>query len=264
MFQRGLSPTMVRLVTAIFVLQLVSSALVILFVRGQMLDVVRVDRERQVTEVRDDLLAAYYDGGHAELAEFITSRRGSAADPAVFIALVGKGAPVLSNLLRVPTLADGPRPQRVVVRRGPDQPPSEGLALVGQLPDGERLVVGVVSLTERRIDVAFAATAELTIAVAVLMALLSALVIGFVISRRTHLIAETAAELAAGNFGARVPIEGTGDGFNHLRQQMNLMAERIGELVGQLSAVSGALAHDLRSPVTRLSAALDLTLARVD
>ena len=79
MFQRGLSPTMVRLVTAIFVLQLVSSALVILFVRGQMLDVVRVDRERQVTEVRDDLLAAYYDGGHAELAEFITSRRGSAA-----------------------------------------------------------------------------------------------------------------------------------------------------------------------------------------
>ncbi|OYU34108.1 MAG: histidine kinase [Novosphingobium sp. PASSN1] len=255
---------MVRLVTAIFVLQLVSSALVTLFVRGQMLDVVRVDRERQVTEVRDDLLAAYYDGGRAELAEFITSRRGSGADPAVFVALVGQGAPVLSNLLRVPTLADGPRPQRVVVRRGPDQPPSEGLALVGQLPDGERLVVGVVSLTERRIDVAFAATAELTIAVAVLMALVSALVIGLVISRRTHLIAETAAELASGNFGARVPIEGTGDGFNHLRQQMNLMAERIGELVGQLSAVSGALAHDLRSPVTRLSAAIDVALARVE
>lgn len=264
MLQRGLSPTMVRLVTAIFVLQLVSSALVILFVRGQMLDVVRVDRERQVTEVRDELLAAYYDGGRAELAAFITARRGSAADPAVFVALVGKGTPVLSNLVRVPALADGPRPQPVVVRRGPDQPPSEGLALVGQLPDGERLVVGVVSLTERRIDVAFAATAELTIAVAVLMALLSALVIGFVISRRTHLIAQTAAELAAGNFRARVPIEGTGDGFNHLRQQMNLMAERIGELVGQLSAVSGALAHDLRSPVTRLSAAIDLALARVD
>ena len=182
----------------------------------------------------------------------------------MFVALVGNGPPVLSNLVRVPAIPSAARPQPVVVRRGPDQPPSEGLALVGLLPDGERLVVGVVSLTERRIDIAFAATAELTIAVAVLMALLSAMVVGFVISRRTHLIAETAAELAAGNFGARVPIEGTGDGFNHLRQQMNLMAERIGELVGQLGAVSGALAHDLRSPVTRLSAAIDLALARVD
>jgi signal transduction histidine kinase len=255
---------MVRLVSAIFVLQLVSSALVILFLRGQMLDVVRLDRERQVIDVRDDLLAAYYDGGREELAEFITARRGSAADPAVFIALTGKGEPVFSNLVRVPAIPLAARPQPVVVRRGPDQAPSEGLALVGQLSDGERLIVGVVSLTERRIDAAFAATVELTIAVAVLMALLSAVVVGFVISRRTHLIAETAAELASGNFGARVPIEGTGDGFDHLRQQMNLMAERIGELVGQLGAVSGALAHDLRSPVARLSAAIDVALARVE
>lgn len=255
---------MVRLVTAIFVLQLLSSALAILFLRGQMLDVVRLDRERQVAELRDDLLAAYYDGGREELAGFITARRGSAADPAVFIALIGKGPPVLSNLVRAPALAPANRPQPVVVRRGPDQPPSEGLALVGQLPDGERLVVGEVSLTERRIDAAFASTVELTIAVAVLMALLSAVVVGFVISRRTHLIAETAAELASGNFGARVPIEGTGDGFDHLRLQMNLMAERIGELVGQLSAVSGALAHDLRSPVARLSAAIDVALTRAE
>jgi len=255
---------MLRLVSAIFVLQVLSSALAILFLRGQMLDVVRLDRERQVIDVRDDLLAAYYDGGRAELAEFIAARRGSAADPAVFIALTGKDAPVLSNLLRVPVIPPAARPQPVTVQRGVGQPPGEGLALVGQLPDGERLVVGVVSLSERRIDLAFATAAGLTIAVSVLMALLSAVVVGLVISRRTHLIAETAAELASGNFGARVPIEGTGDGFDHLRRQLNLMAERIGELVAQLGAVSGALAHDLRSPVARLSAAIDLALARVD
>ncbi|WP_292947459.1 hypothetical protein [Novosphingobium sp.] len=161
--------------------------------RGLSPTMVRLDRERQVAELRDDLLAPCYDGGREELAGFISARRGSAADPAVFIALIGKGPPVLSNLVRVPALAPANRPQPVVVRRGPDQPPSEGLALAGQLPGGERLVVGVVSLTERRIDAAFASTVELTIAVAVLMALLSAVVVGFVISRRTHLIAETAA-----------------------------------------------------------------------
>jgi len=49
-----------------------------------------------------------------------------------------------------------------------------------------------------------------------------------------------------------------------LRRQMNLMAERIGELVAQLGAVSGTLAHDLRSPVARLSAAIDIALAKVE
>jgi len=255
---------MLRLVTVVFVLQVLSSAVAILFLRGQMLEVVRLDRERQVTDVRDDLLAAYYDGGRGELADFITARRGSAADPSVFIALTGAGTPLLSNLERVPAIPPSARPQPVTVRRGADQPLSEGLALVGALPDGERLVVGVVSPVERRFDLAFATAAGLTIAVAVFMALLSAVVLGLVISRRTHQIAQTAAELASGNFGARVPVEGTGDGFDHLRQQMNLMAERIGELVAQVGSVSGALAHDLRSPVTRLSAAIDLALARVE
>lgn len=262
--RRGLSPTMLRLVTAVFVLQVLSSAVVIFFLRGQMLEVVRLDRERQVTDVRDDLLAAYYDGGREELADFITARRGSAADPSVFIALTGPGKPLLSNLVRVPALAPSPRPQPITVRRGQDRLESEGLALVGALPDGEQLVVGVTSPVERRFDFAFATAAGLTIAVAVLMALLSAVVLGLVISRRTHRIAQTAAELASGNFGARVPIEGTGDGFDHLRLQMNLMAERIGDLVAQLGSVSGTLAHDLRSPVTRLSAAIDVALARTD
>ncbi|KAJ8138731.1 hypothetical protein OY671_008056, partial [Metschnikowia pulcherrima] len=84
------------------------------------------------------------------------------------------------------------------------------------------------------------------------------------ISQRTHEIADTAAESASGNFGARSSTRDTGDGFDHSRSQMNSMAERIDESVSQLSAISGALAHDSRSPVTRLSAAIDTTSARVD
>jgi len=99
--------------------------------------------------------------------------------------------------------------------------------------------------------------------VAAALALASSLVLGAVLSRRTHEIADTAAQLGRGNFGARLDIEDSGDGFDHLRRQMNLMAERIDNLVSQLSSVSGALAHDLRSPVARLTAAIDTSLTRV-
>lgn len=259
-----LSTTMARLVMAIFALQLLSSALAIFFLRGQMVDVVRADRIRQVVDVRDDLLASYYDGGRAELADFIANRRGSASDPTVFVALTGPGEPVLSNLTHAPDLPPSPNPRPVVVHRGEGEGDIEGVALAGILPDGEKLVVGVMSATERRFDLAFATTIGLTIAVAVALALVSALLLGVVISRRTHEIADTAAQLAKGNFGARVPVEETGDGFDHLRLQMNLMAERIDSLVSQLGSVSGALAHDLRSPVARLAAAIDTALGKVD
>lgn len=265
MARRRISPTMVRLVLAIFVLQVLSSALAIVFLRGQMLDVVRADRERQVIDVRDDLLAAYYDGGRAALTDFLATREGSASDPAVFIALTGGGGPaVLSNLRAVPALPVSHRPRPVIVHRPANAPDSEGVAIAGLLPDGARLTVGVIGAGERRFNLAFAAATGLTIGMAVAMALASALVLGLAISRRTHQIAETAAQLASGNFGARVPAAETSDGFDHLRAQMNLMAERIDRLVSELGAVSGALAHDLRSPVARLTAAIDTALARVD
>jgi hypothetical protein len=93
---------MVWLVAAVFVLQLLSSAAAIYFLRGQMLEVVRADRMRQVLDVRDDLLAAYIQGGRPALARMIVHQEGAAADPVVFIALTGSGAPLLSNLARAP------------------------------------------------------------------------------------------------------------------------------------------------------------------
>ncbi|BEU99209.1 HAMP domain-containing sensor histidine kinase [Novosphingobium olei] len=263
--RRRFSPTMVRLVGAVFVLQLFSNAAAIFFLRTQLVEVIQADRVRQVVDVRDDLLAAYYDGGRGELADFILARRGSAADPTVFVALTGgQGAPVLSNLGALPKVPVGPRPVRVKVIHGVGLPPTDGVALAGKLPDGETLIVGVGSNSDRRFDLAFATAIGVTTAVAIALATLSAALLGLVISHRTHEIAETAAELASGNFGARLPSGEAGDGFDHLRGQINLMAERIDQLVSQLAAVSGALAHDLRSPVTRLTAAIERAGTLVD
>lgn len=265
MRQRPLSPTMLRLVAAVFVLQLLSSAAAIFFLRTQMLEVVRADREDQVIDVRDDLLAAFYSGGRQSLDDFIRDQRGSVADPGVFVTLTGGGnETVTSNIDFVPAVAPGPRPQAVLVRRGDSANDQEALVLASTLPDGARLTVGLMGASERRFNLAFAAAIGLTIAVAVALALASALVLGLAISRRTHEIAKAAEELAAGNFGMRLAEGESGDGFDHLRLQMNQMAERIATLVAELGAVSGALAHDLRSPVTRLSAAIDTALARVD
>jgi hypothetical protein len=116
---------MMRLVAAVFVLQLLSSMAAIFFLRTEMLEVVRSDRVRQVTDLRDDLLTAYYDGGRDELANFINAKRGSAADPTVFIALSGHGPTILNNLSRVPSISVSAQPHIVHIHRGPSLPETE-------------------------------------------------------------------------------------------------------------------------------------------
>lgn len=263
--RRPLSPTMLRLVASVFVLQLLSSVVAIFFLRTEMLGVVRTDREEQVIDVRDDLLAAYYDGGRAVLADYIRQQRGSAADPGIFITLSGPGhKPVISNVGYVPEIIPQVRPHSVLIRTGADAPDVEALVLASSLPDGGKLIVGLMGASEKRFNLAFATAIGLTITVAVTLSLISAVALGVALSRRTHEIASAAEELAAGNFGMRLDEGHSGDGFDHLRLQMNRMAERIAALVAELGAVSGALAHDLRSPVTRLSAAIDTALARME
>jgi signal transduction histidine kinase len=210
-------------------------------------------------DVRDDLLAAYYDGGYAGLHDFVAQRKGSISDPLIFVVLIGPDGTLFSNIRSLPNGVPFDRPGLVHLPQTGDEP-RDGLALGTRLPQGVELVVGALTDTESRFNLAFAEAIGLTLTLTVALALLGALLLGAVISRSTHAIADTAEALGSGNFAARFPREDVGDGFDHLRRQMNLMAERIDMLIQQLHSVSGALAHDLQSPVARLRASIDTAL----
>lgn len=264
--RRLLSSTAARLVAAIFVLQLAVMVAAIVLLRAQMLQVIESDRARQIADVREDLLSAFYDSGRDGLVRQVTARRGSLADPLVFAAVsagpAGDG-PVLANLARLPELAPSERPVPVEVSLPGRADPAAAVATAVELSDGTDLTVGALTAPDRRFDLAFAEAFTLTLVLTIALSLAGALGIGWIISRRTHAIAETATALGSGNFAARVRSEDTADGFDHLSRQINLMAERIDRLVTELQSVSGALAHDLRSPVARLRASIDTAAATV-
>jgi signal transduction histidine kinase len=258
--RRLFSSTIAGLGIAIFLLQLLSSGAAIYLLRTQMQGIVHADRTRQVHDLRDDLLAAYYDNGYEGLHRFIAERRGSVSNPSIFVVLTGPDGTLFSNVPARPRGVPFDRPGIVHLPQAGGEP-HDALALGTKLPQGKELIVGVMTVTERGFDLAFAEAIGLTLTLTVVLALLSALLLGTVISRRVRAIADTAEALGSGNFAARFPSEDIGDGFDHLRRQMNLMAERIDMLVKQLHTVSGALAHDLQSPVARLRASLDTALA---
>jgi signal transduction histidine kinase len=57
--------------------------------------------------------------------------------------------------------------------------------------------------------------------------------------------------------GRRIPLRGTGDEWDHLAQNLNTMLERIEELMTEVKQVSDSIAHDLRTPLTRIRGRLE-------
>lgn len=259
--RRLLSSTVARLVMGIFAIQLLSSAAAIALLRIQMLGVIEADRTSQVLDLRDDLLAVYYNGGASALQQAISETTGSLADPALFAETTAPGGEtVRSHVARIDAHQPGVRPTAVKAWNDPKGEAVDALAQTMVLADGTRLTVGAVTTPDRRFNAAFAEAITLTVVLTGALAMLGALALGYVISRRTHAIAETAEALGRGDFAARLPHDSHGDGFDHLRAQINAMAERIDRLVGQLQSLSSSLAHDLQSPVARLRAAIDQAL----
>lgn len=75
--------------------------------------------------------------------------------------------------------------------------------------------------------------------------------------KRLETINHTSAEIIAGDFSRRIPILGTKDEFDALAANLNRMLERIERLMKGMREVVDSVAHDLRTPLTRLRMRLE-------
>jgi signal transduction histidine kinase len=87
---------------------------------------------------------------------------------------------------------------------------------------------------------------------------------GFVMSRwmlsRIETINRTTAQIMAGDLGRRISVEGSGDEFDALAANLNAMLERIERLLAGMREVTDNIAHDLRTPLSRLRSRLEVAL----
>ena len=125
------------------------------------------------------------------------------------------------------------------------------------LPDGSHLLVG------RNLDDLDRFVAIITTALASGGALTLALAVfaGVSVTRRTvgriEAINATTREIMQRGLGKRIPLRGTHDEWDKLAENLNAMLDRIEELVREVGEVSDNLAHDLRTPLTRLRGRLE-------
>lgn len=81
------------------------------------------------------------------------------------------------------------------------------------------------------------------------------------LQRRLDAMTSTTEAIIGGDMSRRMALTGAGDEFDRLSTTLNRMLERIGGLLDNLRQVSGDIAHDLRTPLTRLRQKLELAEA---
>jgi signal transduction histidine kinase len=141
-----------------------------------------------------------------------------------------------------------------VYRRLDDAEGTEHHALVRvfELPSGFRLLVGRdLDERERLYDIILSA-GQWSIALVIVLGLAGGFFVARRVLHRIDAMTETSRTIMAGDLSGRLPTAGSEDELDRLAVNLNVMLERIEALMRGFKEVSDNIAHDLKTPLTRL------------
>ena len=203
------------------------------------------------------LVERWSEGGVPALLLTIQERLGENVDDDAIYELTDPfGHTVAGNLARWPDRVEtqGAFYELNVMRAG-----TRSLADVRRydLPGGFRLLVG--RDVRGRVELRRLLTNALFSSLLVIAGLgaAGAFVIRNLFRRMVAEVSATADAIAGGDLTPRVRRSGRGDEFDRMAESINTMLERIARLMDGVRQVSNAIAHDLRTPITRARARLE-------
>ena len=149
-------------------------------------------------------------------------------------------------------------------RRLDDQDTGDHRALVHvtELDNGFRLLVGRDLEERRRLFTIVAKAAQWSILVVIVLGIGGGIFVARRVLRRIDAMTGTTQRIMAGDLSGRLPVGRSGDELDRLAENLNAMLERIEALMTGLKEVSDNIAHDLKTPLTRLRNRAEEALAR--
>lgn len=209
------------------------------------------------------LLAEAHRHGLPAIAAAIGRREASRSTASLDYLLVDDAGKRLAGSLRTEVPAKPGFEEFLYYRKPGDDAAAIAQALTTKVPGGT-LVVAADRSGLDEIDRTLAALFAGALAAMLVVGALAAGIIGWLTQRRLSRIDATAQAIIGGDFARRVPRDGSGSEFDRLAGTLNAMLDRIEGLMDNLRQVSSDVAHDLRTPLTRLCSSLDRAASEPD
>ena len=217
----------------------------------------RLITEQITTTVETEIsgLREQYNQGGIRRLVIVVDLRSRRPGSSLYLVTTAAGEELAGNVGSLePGVLDHPGWLETNYRRleAPEGNDHRALVQVVQVPGGFRLLVGRDLEERERLFGIIANAAQWSVALVIVLGLAG----GFFVSRRVlnriEAMTGTAQTIMAGDLAGRLPVAGTGDELDRLAEHLNAMLERIEALMRGLKEVSDNIAHDLKTPLTRL------------
>ena len=126
------------------------------------------------------------------------------------------------------------------------------LVRVTELTNGFRLLVGRDLEERRRLFGIVAHAAQWSFLVVIVLGIGGGIFVARRVLQRIDAMTGTTRRIMAGDLSGRLPVGRSGDELDRLAENLNAMLERIEALMTGLKEVSDNIAHDLKTPLTRM------------
>src|SRR5580704_12148450 len=247
---------------AILLLSAVGAGIVLMVIAWQVISVVDGEMAQTIEAEAKGLADQYAQGGVRRLGAVIELRARQPGSP-LYLLTDPAGDPLAGNVDQIPPVVlDHPgfvdTPYHTV--EGADRG-RRALARIYVLPGGFRLLIGHDLSDRGRIRAVMVRALATSLVFFAMLAAIGALFVARRVLRRIDAINMSAHGIMAGDLTQRLPVSGSGDELDRLAEGLNQMLARIGELMQGLREVSDNIAHDLRTPLTRLRNHAEAALA---
>lgn len=213
------------------------------------------DQIVQTIEAEINGLQEQYTAGGLRTLISVIERRSKEPGASLYLVTTPAGEHVVGNVGSIPSgLLSNTGQFEISYGRDVDARNVQHRAIVRlyTLAGGFRLLVGRDTAERDQLRAAIGNTFGTSLALVLLLGVIGGWFVASRVLKRVDDMTETTRSIMAGNLDGRLRVAGTGDELDRLAQNLNLMLERIGELMRGMKEVSDNIAHDLKTPLTRL------------
>lgn len=248
-----------RMVFLYFILFILSSLILLSFIYWSTVGYIYKQLDHHIEYDMERLQHIYDTEGKQHLIDAIESSLKQKNYESIYLLYDQKNKKILAgNLIKIPDVTPG---WHIIdlskLTNTPQQQNHSARTLVMSLPGNLIFMNGLDIESAHQQEHMIFNSLIAGIAIILLLGTIGGFIISISTIKKINLINETIYDISQGDFSLRIPTRGTDDDYDLLAKNINEMLNQIHKLMQGMQNISNNIAHDLRTPLTRLRGRLE-------